>query len=415
MRVCIHRGTKEIGGTCIELESQGKRIVLDIGLPLDVDEPDDMPLHPIQGFAEADESLLGVVISHPHRDHYGLAYRLPGQTRFLIGKAAQAILAAADVFTPSGVILKNVTHLEDRKAIRLGSFTVTPYLVDHSAYDAYAVLVEADGKRLFYTGDFRAHGRKAALIDRLIGDPPKNVNALLMEGTTIGRADDDTGYLTETELESRFVELFRQARGMSLVWCSGQNIDRLVTAFRACKKTGRQLIVDMYTAHILRATGNPNIPQADWENVRVLLPKGQKRQIIRKEAFDVSNSYKQWRIYPEQLAQSEPKSVMLFRPSMMSDLEEAGCVEDSRLIFSMWRGYWDQEETKPLREWLESRRIPIDHCHTSGHASLADLIRMRGAFPDAPVLPIHTAQPARFQELFGKSRRQRDGVWQEIK
>jgi Cft2 family RNA processing exonuclease len=35
MRACIHRGTKEIGGTCVELESQGKRIVLDVGLPLD--------------------------------------------------------------------------------------------------------------------------------------------------------------------------------------------------------------------------------------------------------------------------------------------------------------------------------------------------------------------------------------------
>jgi ribonuclease J len=34
MRVCIHRGTHEIGGTCIEIEAQHKRIVLDIGLPV---------------------------------------------------------------------------------------------------------------------------------------------------------------------------------------------------------------------------------------------------------------------------------------------------------------------------------------------------------------------------------------------
>ena len=36
MRVRIHRGTREIGGTCIEVEAQGKRIALDVGLPLDV-------------------------------------------------------------------------------------------------------------------------------------------------------------------------------------------------------------------------------------------------------------------------------------------------------------------------------------------------------------------------------------------
>ena len=41
MRVRIHRGTQVIGGTCIEIEAQGKRVVLDVGLPLDApDEAD---------------------------------------------------------------------------------------------------------------------------------------------------------------------------------------------------------------------------------------------------------------------------------------------------------------------------------------------------------------------------------------
>lgn len=141
------------------------------------------------GFAAPDPSLLGVVISHPHQDHYGLAHRLPEETPFLIGKAAEAILDAAALFFPSGLKLKNVKHLSDRTPIVLGPFTITPFLVDHSAYDSYAVLVEADGKRLFYTGDFRAHGRKASLTDRLIDNPPKNVDILLMEGTCVGRED----------------------------------------------------------------------------------------------------------------------------------------------------------------------------------------------------------------------------------
>ena len=44
--------------------------------------------------------------------------------------------------------------------IEIGPFRITPQLVDHSAFDAYALLVEADGKRVYYSGDFRAHGRK---------------------------------------------------------------------------------------------------------------------------------------------------------------------------------------------------------------------------------------------------------------
>ena len=47
-------------------------------------------------------------------------------------------------------------------------FTVEPYSVDHSAYDAYMFLVEAadpaygNGKRvILHTGDFRGHGSRA--------------------------------------------------------------------------------------------------------------------------------------------------------------------------------------------------------------------------------------------------------------
>lgn len=410
MRVCIHRGTKEIGGTCIEIESGGKRLVVDVGLPLDVPNPDKVRLPPICGPETPDPSLLGVVISHPHQDHYGLAYKLPDKTLFLIGKAAQSILQAAELFTPAEVpSFENVRHLEDRKAITLDPFTITPFLVDHSAYDAYAILVEADGKRLFYSGDLRAHGRKGALFQKFLRQPPDRVDVLLMEGTTIGR--DDQAFPSEEALEERFVELFQQTKGMALVCCSGQNIDRIVTVVRACIKTGRQFILDMYTAHILRATGNDRLPQAGWDCIKVFLPDAQKRRVIRRREFDLAKSYRSWRIFPEHLAQAAPTSVMLFRQSMMKDVEKASCLEGSRLIYSLWSGYLKDSKTKPFLDWLDRHEIPLIECHTSGHASVQDLARLRKAFPNAPVVPIHTLNADRFQELFGNVQRHNDGEW----
>ena len=85
-------------------------------------------------------------VSHPHQDHYGLAHRLPKETKFLIGAAAERILAAAEVLSPAGLRFQNVSHLVDRTPMLIGPFKITPYLVDHSAFDAYAILVEADGK-----------------------------------------------------------------------------------------------------------------------------------------------------------------------------------------------------------------------------------------------------------------------------
>ena len=352
MRICVHRGTAEIGGTCVEIEAQGKRIVLDVGLPLDGTDADAMPLHPVPGFDSPDPSLLGVIISHPHQDHYGLAYRLPEETTFLIGEAAQSILEAASNFMPSQPKLKNVVHLSDRKPIALGPFTITPHLVDHSAYDSYAVLVEANGKRLFYSGDFRAHGRKAKLVDRLIADPPKDVDVLLMEGTTLGRPETEEGFPSEEDLVPEFVDLFERTDGIALVWASGQNIDRLVTLYKACRRAKRQFIIDVYTAHVLSATGNKHIPQAGWKDIRIFGPLGQRRRILRDGTFELIDSLKPYRIYPEGLPGAAARSVMLFRPSMMRELDGIKDLKIGRLVISVWKGYLEVERNQTMLSWL---------------------------------------------------------------
>jgi ribonuclease J len=409
MKVCIHRGANQIGGTCVEIEAQGKRIVLDVGLPLDAHDPDSIPLHEIKGFDRPDDSLLGVIISHPHQDHYGLAHRLPEQTPFLIGKAAEAILSAAVLFTRSGLNLKHVTHLVDRTPIVLGPFTITPFLVDHSAYDAYAVLVEADGKRLFYTGDFRAHGRKSKLTDQLIDDPPKDVDILLMEGTCIGREDQQ--FKTEDDLVPRFADIFKDTPGMPLVWCSGQNLDRIVTIFKACRKSGRQFIIDLYTAEMLRATGNEHMPQASWDGIRVFLPFNQKLKIKSEKAFEVSNPYSPYRIYRETFAEVAAKSVLLFRPNMVRELERVKCLTGACVVCSEWQGYLEKESNKWFAEWLKGTGTPLKTCHTSGHASIPDLRRMREAFPGATVVPVHLDDRGRFVDLFDNVKLREDKEW----
>jgi ribonuclease J len=359
LRVCIHCGAHQIGGTCIELESQGKRLVLDVGVPLDADDASTVEMPDVKGFDTKDPSLLGIVVSHPHQDHYGLASRVPKGTTFLMGAATERILAAAADFTPSGGTFENAIHITDRQPIDLGPFRITPYLMDHSAYDAYAILVEAAGRRLFYTGDLRGHGRKAPLFERLLAHPPDGVDVLLMEGTTITRTGTGEGFATESDLESEMVKLFGATGGIPLVWCSGQNIDRLVTVFRAAKRSGRQLILDMYTAHILAATENPRLPQSDWPQVRVYLPWSQKQRIIKDKSFEIANRYKLDRIYPEQLAAAATKSVMLFRPSMRIDLEKAGCLNGACIVYSMWDGYLKDEKLKPFLAWLGDRGIPL--------------------------------------------------------
>ncbi|MFH0785747.1 MAG: hypothetical protein V2B20_27885 [Pseudomonadota bacterium] len=68
---------------------------------------------------------------------------------------------------------------------------MTPLLVDHSVVDACSFLIEVEGKRLLYSGDFRAHGRKSVLFDRNVKYPPENIDVLMMEGTMMKRSNYD--------------------------------------------------------------------------------------------------------------------------------------------------------------------------------------------------------------------------------
>lgn len=136
------------------------------------------------------------------------------KTVVYIGKSAQRIIQASIPFTGQPDIkLQGKTFLADRQAFNIGDFQVTPFLVDHSAYDAYALLIEAGGCKLFDSSDFRGHGRKAALFEKFIQSLPQPVHALLMEGTSLGRAGfEQIVYSAEQPLKVWLTEFYESIK-----------------------------------------------------------------------------------------------------------------------------------------------------------------------------------------------------------
>lgn len=409
MQIRIHRGANEIGGSCVELQACGVSILLDAGMPLSLPYGSELLPPPIDV-----ERLSAIVISHGHFDHYGLLPWFP-DVPVAMGAVARRIVQAASPFMPSsGPKLLGPT-LIDRQPLEIGPFKITPYLVDHSAYDAYALLVEAAGKRLFYSGDFRTHGRKGALLERLIASPPADIDALLLEGTTIGRGESKSAPVREDDLEDQFAEIFRNTPGLALVHVSAQNIDRLVSIFRACLKANRTLLIDLYTAMVLEATGNAKIPQSHWDRVALCIPQKQRLQIKHNEWFSDLARHDQRRIYLDKQVAAKPGDyVLLFRNLWMKDLENANCLEGSSFIHSQWEGYLSDPRFLEVDDWRQRHDIPFHKVHTSGHASPDDLRRFMTSLSPKKLVPIHTATPDRFRALFPNVELHADGELWEV-
>lgn len=417
MRARIHRGAREIGGNCVELESHGRRLVLDLGRPLSASAGDQVALPPVPGLDGSDKRLLGVIVSHPHADHCGLLPLLAPHVPVYMGAGAQRVLNEAAFFTDQEPSPSLAGELRHRHRFELGPFRITPYLVDHGAFDCFAILVEADGKALFYSGDVRAHGRRAWLVEELLARPPDRIDALVLEGTRVGRTEPSSGVganVTEADVEDSLLATIQRTRGAVLAVYSPQNIDRMVTLYRAAVRAGRDFVMDLYAASIAAATGRATVPQSSWDRVRVYVPYQQRRRVIDARAFDRTDAVRGERIYPEDLAVRANELVLTFRTSMIREFVAADGLGGATCVWCLWPGYLAQPSGLALRSWLAANDIPLEVHHSSGHASIGDLQRLVSALNPGRVVPIHTEAPERFAELFPRAVCQLDGAWWEV-
>lgn len=386
VRLTVHRATHQIGGNCIEICADGgHRIILDVGRPLDAPQ-DARNLLPKS--LDVASPVDGVLISHPHQDHYGLLEDAPAGWPVYAGEATARLIKLS-----SGMFGKSLSNSfiawKSGAPFTVGPFAITPYLTDHSAFDSYMLLIEANGKRILYSGDFRTHGRKSTLPHRLMAAPPHDLDVLLMEGTNLG---SDKRCATEHELESEFVDLFRATTGRVFAAWSAQNVDRTVTLYRACLKTNRTLVVDLYTAEVMEALAEfGKLPRPGWDKIKVVITSAFARLYRNAGREDFVERMVKNGIAARNLAETPERWVIMTRPSLIRDYAPNGVTpnQSDAWCWSMWRGYLANEDGIGVKKWFEAGGARAAHIHTSGHASPADLRAFAQAMNAKYFIPIH--------------------------
>lgn len=374
MNIIIHRGTHQIGGSAIEISTVSTRIMLDFGNELSLDEKYTPINLAIDGVTKGKPDCDGIVISHYHMDHLGQLTSALSEIPIYMGELSKeiALIGAEHQDRDLYLRLLGANTFRGGEAFSIGDIHIRPLVIDHSAADSYMFVIEAEGKRVLYTGDFRMHGLRHHVLDKLVNTYIGEVDVLITEGTSLSRdADDCISEATVLDDISSYIQDGKYA----FVMCSSTNIDRIMGIWQNMP-TDKVLICDAYQKRILDTMVNNVYYESSLyrrHDSPLVLDKGK---------------------YPKYYMDNGFVCLVRATENHISHIKEFP-KDDVRIIYSMWTGYI--EENLVLKNLLDT--YPSYICHASGHVSKDDLIKfIELVNPDA-IIPVHTDNPERLEKL----------------
>lgn len=399
-KIIVHRGTNQIGGCVTEIKTEKYIIFIDFGEELPGTESDKHELK-IEGLNYAGEKCDGVFFTHYHGDHVGMFQTIQRDVPLYMGECArQVMLTIYDTIKENGAleILRNENRMHpivERVTVTCGDIKVTPFSVDHSAYDAFMFLIETPDQTILHTGDYRNHGyRGHRLLDMLRKYITKygkrKIDVLITEGTMMNRQIETV--MTELEMQHKATDYFKENRYIFLL-CSSTNLDSLWSFYKAAERNGMRFYSNGYVYKQLqnfkRYAGArakslyqfKTVYPVNW-NYPLNTVNMTQEEFMREKGFVIlikeGERYKEW---IERFEDLNPK-----------------------IIYSMWEGYIDpamKAYNAELAEFLK----PYDpnqlyKLHTSGHATtkcIEEVITVIN--PGKAIIPIHTENKAGFDNL----------------
>lgn len=420
MDIKIHRGLEQIGGIITEISTASSRIFIDMGQNLPgVSEPttpdqDKAMVETI--FAQNRKEHQAVFYTHTHEDHIGLFSLVPEDVPQFIGEGAKEIMIAkyesiieaiklvnkvnrfklknddnpeqksseerADSVAPNHNAimqrLKDFNTWERPKphtaprTIEVGDICITPFFCSHSAYDCYMLLIEADGKRIWYTGDFREHGYLGKGLMPTIKRYATDIDVLITEGTMLDRHDECIHEREVSRKMAKVMEAFKYV----VVLASSTDIERLASI----KQAARLAKKDYYISNrFMRKT----------------------MSIFTRREASVSNGL--FDFHPKFMRSSDGCATMRKRGFVfIATAPQLGAVQyicdgldptEVLLIYSAWDGYYkDPEQVKanPRYKFFHDAFDNVVDIHTSGHADRETIARVITAIcPKEAIIGIH--------------------------
>jgi Predicted hydrolase of the metallo-beta-lactamase superfamily len=401
MKIIIHRGIDQIGGCITEIATDNARILIDLGQNLPDGEGavnDDLASR--EAIGKITQGIDGIFYTHYHGDHLGLFHYVPDNIPQYIGEVAKQVALCKHrqlscIKGREELSMEEISKLEKmddlipEQIVNVGDIKVIPYFVSHSAYDAYMFLIEANGKKVLHTGDFRGHGylSKGLLptIEKLIL-PRGGVDFLITEGTMLSRLGERV--MSENELQREAGEIMKRYKNV-FVMCSSTDMERLASFYAANKHLKyRPLVCDTFQKNIFeiftKSAGN-HTSLFHFDKAYDFNPTNTKlMDWVEDKGFCMfvraTDKFKDY--YQTLISRLDPN--------------------DTVLIYSMWKEYINDSGKHAIQRYIDfvSMFPHMEKLHTSGHASpefLAEVCNLVN--PALGIIPIHSENSSNYSKL----------------
>ena len=397
-KVIVHGAAGSIGSSCVEIAAGRDHLILDYGKPLEGEGPVPFVI-PRKRFQR-----YQFFLSHSHLDHWGNVNEIPTAKWPINEKihvlATERTIKAMKLQDPE-TDFREIEKMYPDSYWGWHKFWYAYVYADHSAPDACSFIISTKHNTILYTGDFRLHGRlsgdyirriKAALTHQVFEGKPLTV---ITEATNAGKEAGPS----EKEVEDALVKEFSQ-HGLVMVKMANQNLQRLVSVYNACKRSGRILVTEPYTALCAaelgkQETGMDGHPAGTAMDIQ---PDGVHWKVFNIQSGRTNRMAEDKTLYryggklkitKEELVENADNLVVIANYHAEDYLEKKGLID--RVVWSMWTGYPEYEQL--------CAKHNVRYIHSSGHVYEKDLIAFIRELTPKKTIVMHSTDSIRVANL----------------
>ena len=384
MKITIHRGLEQIGGCITEICTATSRVFIDMGsnLPGSGQQMSKENEHEYVAnlFSQNKKENEAVIYTHAHEDHVGMFVHVPENVLQYIGDGGRELLLtkyrtllkaplnAEEVANVKEIIRRlEAFHVWERpkrpKSFCIGDIAITPFFCSHSIY-------EADGKRVWHTGDYREHGFLGKALTKVLRVYAKDIDVLITEGTNLKKSEK---CIHESVVSSKMAHVM-QAFKYVFVLASSTDIDRLAAIKEAAQNAHKNLYINSaYMKETMR--------------------------IFTEREAEISNGL--YKFDPKfaterSFGKMKREGFVLVTGVNKKEVIEHMCLQlpdnETIFIYSSWDGYYkipEQVDVNPMYKMFRDSFNNVVDIHTSGHADRKTIKKVIDIVKPKEVISIH--------------------------